>query len=407
MRRKILFCLLLIFVLTNQVFAQEQDNAVFQQKVQFNWPTFGGDFARTGHKKGTGIKQKPAVKWTYSTSSRGTSVISALVMSDGRVFFTSGGKLYAVSARKGNVLWTRHNVNQVNIHDITVKQGGVYVYGNAGDLLALDARTGKKKWQYHGPRTLGGFPVVKSDYVFAVYRYGSIYALLPGSGKQRWKAGFQHQNRIERFLPTQGVSVADGKLYLPRSDVNDNHENLPDLYTFSIRNGPSDTSSTRNGNLIWSKTMEGSAVAPPAVKDQIAYFPINGLWALSSRDGTTKWTFPVKGQDHINHDDPPAIADGVVYFSTDKGGVYAVDAEDGSLIWKRKFGFGKTTSPRVVGDVIYIGGQRYIHALSVKDGKEHWKFETDASVTAIAPVGKMVYVGTSYKSGRVYALIGK
>ncbi len=62
----------------------------------------------------------------------------------------------------------------------------------------------------------------------------------------------------------------------------------------------------------------------------------------------------------------PAVADGLVYFGSDDGYVYALNAASGSLVWKYNTYGPVQSSPAVVDGVVYIGGCHGHAVLRVK-----------------------------------------
>ena len=53
----------------------------------------------------------------------------------------------------------------------------------------------------------------------------------------------------------------------------------------------------------------------------------------------------------------PAIEDGVVYFGSGDGYLYAVDTVDGAELWKAATGDEITSSPAIADGVVYIGSR--------------------------------------------------
>ena len=51
----------------------------------------------------------------------------------------------------------------------------------------------------------------------------------------------------------------------------------------------------------------------------------------------------------------PAVADGVVYFGSHDGHLYAVDTQTGQAKWKFKTGGAVYSSPAVADGVVYFG----------------------------------------------------
>jgi len=85
----------------------------------------------------------------------------------------------------------------------------------------------------------------------------------------------------------------------------------------------------------------------------------------------------------------PALVDGTLFFGSEDGHVYSVDAdsveENWSLEIPRNFALRGLSpvesSPAVVNGVVYFGSiGNYLYALDVKSGQEKWRFRTDGGV---------------------------
>jgi len=74
----------------------------------------------------------------------------------------------------------------------------------------------------------------------------------------------------------------------------------------------------------------------------------------------------------------PVHADGVIYFGSDDGNVYAVDAADGHQLWKRPTGGPVPSTPAVAGQTVYVGSyDGKLYALDARTGAPKWKFSTE------------------------------
>jgi outer membrane protein assembly factor BamB len=86
-----------------------------------------------------------------------------------------------------------------------------------------------------------------------------------------------------------------------------------------------------------------------------------------------KWKFPT-GDRIVSS---AVFADGVVYFGSDDGNVYAVAAADGRQLWKRKTGGPVAATPAIAGGMLYIGSyDGKFYALDMHTGAPQWKFTT-------------------------------
>jgi outer membrane protein assembly factor BamB/orotate phosphoribosyltransferase len=109
------------------------------------------------------------------------------------------------------------------------------------------------------------------------------------------------------------------------------------------------------------------------------------LWCLDANNGSVVWTFKVNDQAHKNIWSSPTIHDGRVFFGSYDGNVYCLDAETGSEVWRFIGADWVGSSPALAPDLglLFIGlefaveGKRgSIVALALDDGKKVWEHRT-------------------------------
>jgi eukaryotic-like serine/threonine-protein kinase len=96
----------------------------------------------------------------------------------------------------------------------------------------------------------------------------------------------------------------------------------------------------------------------------------------TERPITTKepaWTFatgmPIWG--------PITVSNGVVYFGSEDGFLYAVDTRSHALIWKYQTGGAIRSRPAIANNLVYIASDNsFTYALSINDGTPVWKIKT-------------------------------
>lgn len=98
----------------------------------------------------------------------------------------------------------------------------------------------------------------------------------------------------------------------------------------------------------------------------------------------------------------PTVVDGVVYFGSFDGHVYAVDAKTGKEKWAFRTGAGVRAQPAVADGVVYVGSlDKRLYALDAATGKLKWLFPTQGKIGQRALVSEsLVYIG----SDSIYAL---
>jgi len=127
--------------------------------------------------------------------------------------------------------------------------------------------------------------------------------------------------------------------------------------------------------LKWKFETGGEVRSIPEVSDGVVYFCSDdgALYALDTKTGKEKWKF----ETGAGVCSSPAVSDGAVYFGSYDHYLYAVDIKTGKEKWKFKTGDAVYSSPAVVDGVVYVGsGDHHLYAVDIKTGAEKWKFKT-------------------------------
>jgi outer membrane protein assembly factor BamB len=188
------------------------------------------------------------------------------------------------------------------------------------------------------------------------------------------------------------------------------------------------------GRQVWKRPTGGPVPSTPAVANGMVYAgSYDGkFYALNAQTGAIKWKFATGGERRfeakgIHGLEPknqtiadqfdvflssPVIAQGVVYFGSGDGHLYALDANTGDLKWKFKTGDVIHASPAYADGVLYVGSwDSYFYAVDAATGKEKWRFHggEDPLIhnqvgfqSSAAVVDGVVYVGC--RDSNLYAL---
>ena len=153
------------------------------------------------------------------------------------------------------------------------------------------------------------------------------------------------------------------------------------------------------GKLQWKFDAKSRIASSPAVSDGIVYFGAydGSFYAVDAAAGQLKWKFHTGGErrfegKHLHGSQPadevmpdpfdcylssPVVWNGVVYFGSGDGNVYALNAASGAVNWKFKTGDVVHASPAIAGGTVFIGSwDSYFYALDAATGKEKWRFKT-------------------------------
>lgn len=129
--------------------------------------TFHGDAARTGAYPGPGPAQLHGVKWSFDTG--GPVFASPVPVGDTVYISSASGSLFALDRDTGREKWlfqagedpALHN--QVGFQSSAAVAGGIVFVGcRDAHVCALDARSGRKLWDYPASKSwVNGTPAVR------------------------------------------------------------------------------------------------------------------------------------------------------------------------------------------------------------------------------------------------------
>ncbi|MGA9532430.1 MAG: PQQ-binding-like beta-propeller repeat protein [Anaerolineales bacterium] len=122
------------------------------------------------------------------------------------------------------------------------------------------------------------------------------------------------------------------------------------------------------------------------VKDGVAYLSFNdSIYAIQASDGSEVWRYTPAGDMATSFYAPVAIDDqGVIYAGSYDGGVFALNADDGNLVWQQDLSSGRIIGgPAVAGDLLLIpSSDRNLYAVQKAGGQLVWSFTSDRPLWA-------------------------
>ena len=338
----------------------------------FVWPTFGYDHARTNY---LSSELKPPFKRVWKMRPTGELLEFPPSLAKGRLFLVENeARVMALSARTGRKLWKR-DLGALAASTPTYDKGRVYVTilcqractpsigstksNGQGRVAALSARTGEVIWQRDLPNRAESTPVVVGDELYFGTEGGTVYGLKTANGRTDWtyraadavKGSLAYEDGRLYFGDYAGSVTAlrarDGKLVWSRTNVSpENFYSAP-----SVGFGRVFLSSTDgklhalrlNGNVDWrfSAGPQGYMYASPALASSRGLGPtvFIGAWdrrfyALDARSGRVRWSKAVAGP----ISGTATIVGGYVYVSAARQGrmAYGFRARDGKRAFRRE-----------------------------------------------------------------------
>lgn len=205
----------------------------------------------------------------------------------------------------------------------------------AGETVAVDCRTGERRWAY-AAGIAPAAPVVVDETVYVVRK--RLLALDAVTGALRWKA-----DEVPEYMET--VAATPETVYAASDGI---------LHAVD----PAD------GSVRWATELEQGTYATPVVGESVVLIAgTDGLLQAVGHDGTERWSQQVPGNQAA-----PALADGTVYTVADTGDYLdALDAETGERRFRTGLGPTVDHRPAVGGDALYLLGNDDGQALYVVD----------------------------------------
>ncbi len=281
------------------------------------------------------------------------------------------------------VAWSA-KVGAAGAYDFTpaVDGGAVYAAGAEGDIVRLDAASGKEVWRVHAGEKLSGGVGAGSNLVLVGTPGGRVLAF-DQNGRALWKAKVSSEV-LSAPQVSQGVVVV-------RSG---------DSRIFGL--GAAD------GRRLWvyerampPLTLRSSAGV--VLADGIAYVGFAGgkLVAIHIADGKTLWEAAValpKGVTEIERiadiTSLPAVEGDVVYAVAFQGRVAGIDRSSGRVLWTRDIS-SHTGLDAEDGRVFLSHTGGAVYALDRNGGKSFWRQGglLNRRLTAPLAMGKLVALG--------------
>ncbi len=313
------------------------------------WPLFGRVPERTHYLPARRRVLDPPLKQAWSINTHALIEFPPALANGIAYVVNKYGNAKAVRLEDRKIVWER-NPNPEDSGKPTDVTGPVYHQGKVffadvdGDLLALDAATGKEAWT----RKLGGHlessPMAVGGTLYLGTDQTNVVAVRAADGKVLWQ--FNSPGAIKA-----SPSFHDGHLFVADYESG--------VYCLDAK----------SGRLIW---RTNTSKVPP--------FGRGGFFSS------------------------PAIGFGRVYAGRDDGTIYAFDERTGKVEWTfqtHNFVYGSPALARVPGTPpsVYIGSyDEHLYALDARSGKPRWRYDVGGAVPGTATVIDHTVYASSFKT---------
>lgn len=238
---------------------------------------------------------------------------------------------------------------------------------------------GEVKWSYQDHGDIGAGMSSDGKSVFVANTVGEVYALDLRTGTRKW--AYKTGGKVY-----SSPAYAKGMVVFGSSDH----------FIYGL--------DAKTGKLRWSLQTDRAVLGSPIISKGMVYIGgSDGVFrCLRIKDGSLVWTFDaVKGYVSTL----PTIADGKVIFGSWENGFYALDQNNGHLVWEWISGHGnRMFSPAACypvvanGRVFIVAPDRYMTALDLKAGTVVWREKQDdvrvRESIGLSRDGRLVYAKT-------------
>jgi outer membrane protein assembly factor BamB len=214
-------------------------------------------------------------------------------------------------------------------------------------------------------------PAVAGDLVYIGSCAGSFLALERSTGLIRWSYDIRNDGNQQSF---HGNPLFVGDLVLIGTDKGCAPDAIGHVYAFD----------KTTGSVRWKYRTTSASTDIIRIGPRVYFGSVKGDWtALNLNDGSPAWSFST-GTPECDFPKAPVADDHHVYVTGLDGQIYAIDAESGRIVWKRKLLAAPSTSLLLKDRFLIVGAaNNHIYRLNSESGA------TDAEITVEAtPVGR-------------------
>lgn len=277
------------------------------------------------------------------------------------------GQVLALNASSGRVIWEK-DVDDVITGGAGVGVSQVYVGTRTGEVVALAANSGAELWRTQLSTVVVSSPRDNGEVVAVQTIEGRIYGLSAGTGEELWKydvpipkltqrgtsspvitdaaiyAGFA-SGKVIAFKPSNGIVLWENRVSV--SQGNTDLDKMTDV----------DTDPVIDGGIIYAASYQGRVAA------------------ITRANGRGRWARDVSTYQNIS------VENGRVFLTTADSAVVAYNAASGDELWRNEDMLRRRlTGPINLSGTVLVGDMDgYVHALDQASGAIVGRIKVDGS----------------------------
>jgi outer membrane protein assembly factor BamB len=292
-----------------------------------------------------------------------------------RIFVgSSDGGMYALRAEDGSTLWRFQTMGPVQTEPLYEPDEDVLYFGsNDGALYKVRAADGHLLWRFSTNAEISRRPVLRDGVVYFINANDTLVAAEASTGQLRWR-----QHRMPAFgmevAGYAGPAVGRDKVYAAYSDgvvlaydLVDGSEQWP------LVDLAAEAETSAGGEAPRYLDVDTTPVVARISSGEVVFVGsyAGGVFALDAENGTRAWVNEKATgvTELVMWEQPahgprggalPAVpAQRILLASSGLTGLWALDPNDGRTLWRRNLPEGGITAPVPVGGALLVGTTRY------------------------------------------------
>ncbi|RYD98182.1 MAG: hypothetical protein EOP54_08395 [Sphingobacteriales bacterium] len=301
----------------------------------------------------------------------------------------------------------------------------LFVVNNNNMVLAIDPKTGLKKWEYKVDNNVAATPVVVAGKLVVVDVAGKLYSINRIDGKldrsvslgaavtgtplviDDSRLAIAVGNDVKMVNPSDGFNTVwqfGAGVPVMTSPAKNTIGSSDTLQVFFVAGASVFAIRAKDGVLTWRRDVPGAGIFNASVCAANHNYLYAGnddgkLYAFNSRNGSSFWSYQTGAAIKSS---PVSVGGNIMAGSNDRN-FYSVDSATGLLRWKVVTGDRVLSSPFVFEQNVYFGSNDFnLYTVNIIDGTLKWKsLAFGTLVTSPLVYDKVAYINSHDKN--VYA----
>ena len=316
-------------------------------------------------------KRQLSKAWSASAGEAGRGVFAPAQLGDALFVAGESGRVARLNINNGTESWRIDTGKKLSV-GVGAGAGLVLVGTLKGELIALDAASGSKRWEVTLTSVAVAPPVVEDEVIAVRTGDGHVHGLNVADGSRKWL-----YTRQLPALSLQGVTalaIKDGLVYagypggkLAAIQITNGLQ----AWEASVSTPRGATELERVNDVVGVPMLDSRRVCAVTYQGRVACF--------ERTRGNLIWSRDTSSDSGLSMDEQ------YVYVTDDKDAVTAYDKESGRAVWRQdKLANRQLTAPLSLGKyVVVVDIEGYVHLISSEDGSFAARAQADGLTRAM------------------------